>query len=212
MRRPRVVEKLVSPRRLLRRETERGKRAVVDVANLHRMSLDELVGQLERGHPIDPSALRDTEYRGTSLGLPRWMERLTWKKFRKTFHHDPTTGKLRGWNVRLLQNGLHTSDVPLLRGGKPHTFGHYEVRSCAGYAMPTYRGKTVWAHRGLMIDYVLGDNPPGPMRRIRDPLVAVRPGDPTLLLGWSYVDLGVLRMGTPSFFTLELAGPLTHRA
>lgn len=176
------------------------------------MSIDELVGQLERGHPIDASALRDTEYRGTSLGLPRWMERLSWKKFRKTFHHDPTTGELRGWNVRLVQNGLDAPDEPLQRRGKPHTFGHYEVVPCAGYAMPTYRGRTVWAHRGLMIDYALGDTPPSLMRHVRDPLVAVRPGDPSLLLGWSYADLGVVRVGTPSFFTLELAGPLTHRA
>ncbi|MCB9614660.1 MAG: hypothetical protein H6721_09575 [Sandaracinus sp.] len=184
----------------------------MDAATLHRMHADELVAQLENGHPIDPRTLDDTEYRGTSLGLPGWMERLSWKKFRKTFHRDPSTGKLRGWNVRLVQNGLDAPDEPQRRRGEPHTFGHYEVVPTTGYAMPTWRGRTVWAHRGLMIDYGLGKNPPGLMRRVRDPLVAVRPGDSTLLLGWSYVDLGVARMGTPSFFTLELAGPLSHRA
>jgi hypothetical protein len=189
----------------------------MDVSTLHRMSTDELVRALEHGHPVDPHALDDTEYRGTSLGLPGFVERLTWKKFRKTFHRDPATGALRGWNVRLVQNGREAPDVPrtkraLLGAAVPHTFGHYEVVSATGYPMPTWKGRVVWAHRGLMIDYGRGANPPGLMRRVRDPLVAVNAGDPTLLLGWSYVDLGFARVGTPSFFTLELAGPLTHRA
>ena len=52
-----------------------------------------------------------------------------------------------------------------------------------------------------------------PVRRLRDPLVALNPGDPSLLLGWTYLDLGLgLRLGTPSFFSLELDGPLTHSA
>jgi len=202
----------------------------MDVSTLHRMSTDELVRALEHGHPIDPRALDDTEYRGTSLGLPAFVERLTWKKFRKTFHRDPTTGALRGWNVRLEQNGREAPDVPRTKrallgaaaavppgaagstAAVPHTFGHYEVVSATGYAMPTWKGRVVWAHRGLMIDYGRGANPPGLVRRVRDPLVAVNAGDSTLLLGWSYVDLGFARVGTPSFFTLELAGPLTHRA
>jgi hypothetical protein len=184
----------------------------MDAETLHRLSVDELREQLEAGHPIDPSALDDTEYRGTSLGLPAWMERLTWKKFRKTFHRDPSTGVLRGWNVRLVQNGRSAPDEPMRKKGELFTFGHYEVVPCTGYAMPSWRGRTVWAHRGLMLDYGRGGNPPGMLPLLRDPLVAVRAGDVSLLLGWSYLDLGVARVGTPSFFTLELAGPLTHRA
>lgn len=184
----------------------------MDANTLHRMSTDELVRTLELGHPIDPGALDDTEYRGTSLGLPGFVERLTWKKFRKTFHRDPATGALRGWNVRLVQNGLAAPDEPQMKRGVAHTFGHYEVVAATGYAMPSWRGRVVWAHRGLMIDYGRGANPPGIIRRVRDPIVAVNAGNPTLLLGWSYVDLGIARVGTPSFFTLELAGPLTHRA
>ena len=34
------------------------------------------------GHPVDPKALEGFAYRGTSLGLPRFVERLTWKILR----------------------------------------------------------------------------------------------------------------------------------
>ena len=40
----------------------------------------------------------------------------------------------------------------------------------------------------------------------------VPPDDPTLLLGWTYLDLGFTRVPTPSFFTLTFDGPLTHVA
>ena len=43
----------------------------------------------------------------------------------------------------------------------------------------------------------------------RDPLVAVKEGSSELLLGWTYLDLGVTRIGTPSFFVLEREGPLS---
>ena len=47
-----------------------------------------------------------TENRGISLGLPAWVERLSWKKFAKAFHRDPRTQRLRGWNVRIEQGAL----------------------------------------------------------------------------------------------------------
>ncbi len=63
----------------------------------HRALRDAIV----HGHPVDPRALEGWAYRGTSLGLPRVVERLTWKTFQKTFYRDPFSGALRGWNVRL---------------------------------------------------------------------------------------------------------------
>lgn len=174
-------------------------------AEIHALSRRELMQILRAGHPIDERALEDTEYKGTSLGLPGFVERLTWKKFKKVFHRDPESGWLRGWNVRLEQNALEEPCIPKTKNGAAVTFGHYRVVSPEGHRVPA------GCDRGLLIHYGLGGNRAlDPMRRVRDPIVAVRAGDPTLLLGWSYVDLGLL-LGTPSFFTLELDGPLTER-
>ncbi|MEZ4219346.1 MAG: hypothetical protein R3B13_00365 [Polyangiaceae bacterium] len=164
----------------------------------------ELMELLRSGHDIDPAALHDTEYKGTSLGLPRWVERLTWKKFKKTFHHDPSRNVLRGWNVRLEQNALDEPCVPRLKHGTPVTFGHYQVVSPAQFRIPE------GCDHGLLIHYGLGGNGRlDPMTRVRDPLVALEAGDTRLLLGWSYVDIGWC-LGTPSFFTLEYDGPLAR--
>ena len=84
------------------------------------LSRDTLRGMLEGGHPIDPRTLDDAEYRGVSLGLPSPIVKLTWLTFRKTFHRDPRTGALRGWNVRMQQAGLDGPRAPMLdRAGKP---------------------------------------------------------------------------------------------
>lgn len=170
------------------------------------MSRAELLELVRNGHPIDPRDLDDTEYAGISLGLPQVVEKLTWKKFKKTFHRDPLTGALRGWNVRIQQDSLDDPWVAMYRDGAPKTFGHYEVIDPAGVPMPTD------CHGGLLIDYGRGRNRRfEPMNVARDPLVAVNPGSAQLLLGWSYVELGFARFGTPSFFSLEHDGALTHR-
>lgn len=164
----------------------------------------ELLKTLCDGFPIDPQKLDDTQYRGISLGLPAFVEALTWKVFRKTFHRDPKTSALRGWNVRLEQLGLDGPSVPMRKGTRPITFGHYEVVSARGRRMP---------HRcdhGLLIDYGRGQNPLFDASRFaRDPLVALEQGKTNLLLGWSYLEIGPLTLSTPSFFLLELEGPLS---
>ncbi len=166
----------------------------------------ELREALAAGHSIDPLLLDDTEYKGTSLGLPRWVEKLSWKKFKKVFHRDPESGALRGWNVRLEQNDLDAPCIPLEKRGAPFTFGHYVVVEPTGRRVPAH------ATRGLLIHYGLGGNARfDAMSLLRDPIVCVNEGDPRLLLGWSYVDLGWFNVGTPSFFTLEYDGPLQHR-
>ena len=168
----------------------------------------ELMARMEAGHPIDPRALDDTEYRGVSLGLPPLFEKLSWKTFKKVFHREPETGVLRGWNIRIQQTGRVDGPYePQMRRGAPRTFGHYRVVPTEGFRMPRPCGA------GLMIDYGTGGNGLfDPMRLLRDPIVALEAGSADLLLGWSYVDLGIFRIGTPSFFTLERGGPLGHRA
>lgn len=167
--------------------------------------LSGLSRRLRAGHAIEPAALDDSEYRGISLGLPRFVERLTWKTFQKTFHRDPATGALRGWNVRVEQRGVDARSTPLLRDGAPVTVWHYAVIDPAGERVP--RG----CDRGVLLHYGMGRNP----RRegvdaVRDPLVALIPGSVELLLGWSYLRVAGLNVPTPSFFLLEREGPLSR--
>ncbi len=171
-------------------------------ADLWALPSSALLALLQRGHPIDPAALADREYRGVSLGLPHLVEQLTWKKFKKSFHRDPVTGALRGWNVRCVQNALAEPWIDqTTKDGSPRTFGPFEVVVAKGVRMP------VAADSGLLIDYGRGGNLP-PMSRLRDPIVAVHAGDASLLLGWSYLDLGLMTVRTPSFFSLGYDGPL----
>ena len=81
----------------------------------------------------------------------------------------------------------------------------YEVAPAAGYRAPAGYGA------GVVIDYGLGERGAcNPQRRVRDPLVALRPGDVDLLLGVSWIDLGVAQVPTPTFFALRRGGPLTY--
>jgi len=164
------------------------------------MNRQQLAESMRRGHAIDAHALDDSAYRGISLGLPRWAERLSWKTFQKTFHRDPATGVLRGWNVRVEQRGLDAPSTALVRRGAPFTFGHYVVTD-----LPTRTPRGI--QRGLLIDYTPGG---GLTSRVRDPLIAVNEGNVDLLLGWSYVDLGLVRLPTPSYFLLEREGPIAY--
>ena len=103
------------------------------------MTVESLMGasraalrrRLEAGHAIDPTALDDTLYRGVSLGLPRLVEKMTWKTFFKAFHRDPA-GHLRGWNVRAEQHGVEGPWVPRMRGDTPRCFGHFRVLDGVG--------------------------------------------------------------------------------
>lgn len=164
---------------------------------------DQLAAALAAGHPIEPGALADRVYRGVSLGLPALVDRLAWKTFAKVFHRDRERQLLRGWNLRLEQTGLDGPLVPRRRGGHDFHFGHFHVLDAAGYALPRP------LPQALVLDYARGGNRRlDPARAVRDPIVAVNAGSAELLLGWTYLELGKLRIGTPSFFTLEAVGPL----
>jgi len=161
---------------------------------LHRAELRE---RMRRGHAIDSRALDNTEYRGVSLGLPRAIVSRTWLTFRKTFAREAETDMLRGWNVRMVQNGLEGERLPMRdSAGNPRCFGHYTVHSAAPYRAP------LAPEGALLIDYGWSG--------MRDPIVALREGDVSVLLGMTYVAVGPLRIETPSFFLLEREGPLTY--
>ncbi len=164
----------------------------------------ELRSRIAGGHPVDPAALEGWAYRGTSLGLPRFVERLTWKTFQKTFYRDPTSGRLLGWNVRLEQDGVDAPSRPKMRHGRPVTEWNYEVIEPAG--VPAPRGFA----RGLVIDYSRAPNPPGLVRLTKDPLVALVEGSADELLGVSYLVLGDRCIETPTYFTLQREHPIDY--
>lgn len=151
----------------------------------------ELAGAMARGHAFDPAELDGVVYRGISLGLPAWIERLTWKKFAKAFRRD-RDGRLFGWNHRIVQDGLDRPWRPMLKRGRPVTFGRFEVVTDA-------RGGVVLDYRGAELA----------LRTLRDPLVALRAGETELLLGRSLLALGGATVGTPSYFVLERDEALT---
>jgi hypothetical protein len=160
---------------------------------------------LRRGHGIDPTALDDREYHGVALGNPRFVEWVTWKTFKKVFRREPD-GTLRGWNVAVEQRGPHGPFVDRQKRGQRVTYWHYEVVPTTGYAMPADYG------RALLIDYGRAERGAcNPQRRMRDPLVAVNAGSPDLLLGYTWADLGIVQLPTPTFFALVRGGPLTYQ-
>ena len=165
----------------------------------------ELRALLAQGGPVDPATLRDTVYRGVSLGLPRALEALSWVVFAKTFAWDPPSASLRGWNVRCHQAPL---DAPVryrqARDGQPETFGPYLVRPIQDDPRPRAYGP------GLMIAYALG-GAKGALSHMRDPIVSVTPGSADVLLGWSFAVLGSTAIATPSYFALFRDRPLDHR-
>ncbi|MED5373847.1 MAG: hypothetical protein VX899_22705 [Myxococcota bacterium] len=154
-------------------------------------SRTELQRALDSGQRVESGSLAGHRYRGVSLGLPPWIERLSWKTFEKAFHRRGH--RVVGWNVRLEQTGLDGPVVPLMRRGAPLCFGFFEA---------------VDAPDGLWLDYGRGGNPAlDPTALVRDPLVALPDGR---LLGRSLVQLGPWRVGTPSYFVLERIGAVEH--
>lgn len=171
--------------------------------DLMSMKRRQLHSVLLAGHPLDPSALEERQYLGVDLSLPGWARRLLWHTFRKTFHRDPETGALRGWNVRMEQTGLEGERRPLMKAGEPITFGHYHVAEVGDRAFPGgYRG----AH---FLDYGAGGNTFLDLGRLGfTPLVAVNEGSQDLLLGWEVFRVGPLMLPLPLYWALRVDGPL----
>jgi hypothetical protein len=176
------------------------------------LTLDDLVAMdgralhavLEAGHPLDPDVLAERQYLGVDLSLPGWARRILWHTFRKTFHRDPETGHLRGWNVKMEQRGFGPDQVPLTdRKGAPITFGHYIVRPADGVRFPkAWRG-------GHFLDYgAAGNRIADPAALGYTPLVAVNPGSMDLLLGWEVFRIGPAMLPLPLYWALRFDGPL----
>lgn len=177
-------------------------------------SLDELLGMsgaqlfdiMRAAHPIDREAVADSAYTGIDLSMPALFHRLFWRSFRKTFHKDPVTGVIRGWNVKVEQTGWESPPAPLRdRQGRPKTFGHYELRSAEGLSFPRgWKGSDYLDYRvagNLFSDF--------PARVGFCPLVAVNEGSVDLLLGWEIFRLGDSFVPLQDFWLLRREGALS---
>ena len=158
------------------------------------------------GHPVDPDALAGWNYTGVDLSLPRWMNRVLWKTFRKTFVADADLGVVRGWNVRMRQNGWDGPQEPLRdRRGRPRTFGHYLLRPADDLPFPGG-----WNPAGhTVLDYGRAGN----LRRdlaayTASPIVAVNADDMDLLLGWEVIRIGPKLVGLPDWWALVRHSPI----
>ncbi len=177
----------------------------VQLSDLLKMTSQDLYAIVDRGEPLDVEALADTSYTGVDLSMPDWFHKLMWRSFRKTFHKDPVSGRLRGWNVKVEQTGWDTPPEPKRDGkGKALTFGHYEVLPAAGLRFP--RG---W-QGGHYLDYRHAGNHwwDWPARRGYCPLVSVNAGSSELLLGWEIFNVAGLMVPITDFWALKREGRL----
>lgn len=177
-----------------------------------KLTLDDLMGMkskalrgvMDAGHPLDEDVLADSQYLGVDLSLPGFMRKILWHTFRKCFHRDPATGVLRGWNVKMEQNGIDGPAVPLTdRKDRQVTFGHYHVKSAEGVKFPKR-----WTGPNFL-DYTVGGNKFFDMAKLGyTPLIAVNEGSSELLLGWEIFKVGPLFLPLPLFWALRRQGPL----
>lgn len=182
--------------------TQQGPFGLDDLLAMDRRRLHAIIAAAA---PLDLDALADTSFTGIDLSLPGFMHRLLWRSFRKTFHRDPVTGVLRGWNVKVEQTGWEQAPAPRRDAkGRPLTFGHYEVRSARGLPFP--RG---WQGEHYL-DYRFAGNRFGdwPARAGYCPLVAVNAGSMELLLGWEIFRFGPVSVPLPDYWVLVREGPL----
>lgn len=145
----------------------------------------ELAARFDSGGAIAPGELAGFAWRGVSLGLPRLLERLSWKTFAKVFVADGAGGerRVRGFNLRIVQDGV---DAPYRPRARDPRFGELVARPEGERTVLDYGEANPWWH------------PLGPMR---DVLVRL---DGEVLLGRLLLALGPgLRLPTPSYFTLE---------
>lgn len=126
---------------------------------------------------------------------------LGFRKFKKGFYADTDVtspnGRIKGYNVKVKQNGIADPWEPVLSKGTPIRHGFYDV-----YPVDPGEPDNLYPN-ALLINYDSGRNPPyDPSRFLRDYLVQVYPDNPDLLLGKAYVALGPIRKAV-SFFVLE---------
>ena len=159
---------------------------------------------LYRGTPLELDAITDSNYYGIDLSLPRWVNKLAWKTFRKTMVRDPEHGVIRGWNVRLVQNGVGMPSVPMRNAsGRAITFGHFVVRSAANVRFPGG-----WTGGHYLDFHAAGNSRLDPGRFGFCPMMAVNEGSTDLIVGWEVLKVGNVFVAPRDYWLLEREGPV----
>ncbi len=156
-------------------------------------ALDEVLLQ---GSMPELEALDGWEFRGYNVNPASELIRA--RKFKKGFYLDPAdTSRMRGYNVKVEQNGLLNPWVDQMQHGAPVRHALYTV-----YPVRADDRDNRYLN-ALMLNYGQGDNPPlDPSRVLRDYLVKVSPDNDDLFLGKAYAAIGPLR-SFGGFFVLE---------
>lgn len=176
----------------------------IEFNDLLQMNCRQVAEVFWNGHPVNHDKLHNTKYMGVDLCLPKWVNKLLWKTFRKTFYRDPKTGVLRGWNVKLEQTGYDFPTVPKKNSkGEELAFGHYHLCSAKEKKFP--KG---WQGADYL-DYGIAGNSTGDMARLGYcPIVAVNEGSMDVLLGWEVFKIGSLFIPMNDYWVLKREGKL----
>ena len=174
----------------------------ITLDDLLRMPNRERLDVMKQGTAVDADAVRNTQYLGIDLSMPKLFNLVAWKTFRKTFVDDGHGG-IRGWNVRMRQTGWSGPGQPIVKRGKPVTFGHYLLAKGDGVRFPKRLNFPTY------LDYWNAGNSALDVAKFtRSPLVTVNAGAHDLLLGWEVFKVGGVQLGIPDFWALQLEGPV----
>ncbi len=164
------------------------------------MAPDEVLERILRaGRSPDVRSLAGWEFKGyNSLDLTAI---LGFRKFKKGFYSTTPPShaaeRIRGYNVKVRQNGIAEPWEAVMSGGHPVRHGFYDV-----YPVDPGEKDNLYSN-ALLINYDCGRNPAyDPSRFLRDYLVQVYPDNPDLLLGKAFVAFGPWRPAV-SYFILE---------
>ncbi len=151
---------------------------------------------LAQGIAPDPGELVNREFRG--FNPPAFARWFGFQKFIKGFWRDDQ-GQLAGYNL-FVDDPRSGPNAPWVgkNGGGPDTrHGFYDVVPAADHRRYNRYPKA------SLLDYGSGRNHwLNPESRIRDYLVQVDHGNPALLLGKAYIDLGLFSVFS-NFFILD---------
>lgn len=151
----------------------------------------ELADVFRGGTAPDVASLVGWEYRG--YNQPFITQVLGFRKFKKGFYERD--GRVRGYNVPVVQNGLDGRWICRPSDDAPKRFGFYSVTTVGAAGADTKESEC------LLLDYADGGNGFFEGSFLKDYVRRVDDGD-DLLLGKAYSSVGRAQL-MPTFFVIE---------